>query len=147
MTGQKETAKKAEKAKEEMATLESLAAPIVDWIREHHGPHTEVHISWDHACVKHDGMGIPFPYSETIDNLYDSSATANSKTSRKKYSKVEGNQGTCTSSQSEIFANLKAVFEEAVAFAMQNEVDLTKSEMRRSELIDLVIREATLRKI
>ncbi|GIP57875.1 hypothetical protein [Paenibacillus woosongensis] len=64
MENQKETAAGAtEKAKEEMATLESLAAPIVDWIREHHDPHTEVHISWDHVWVKHDGIGIPFPYS------------------------------------------------------------------------------------
>ncbi|WP_157686450.1 hypothetical protein [Paenibacillus senegalimassiliensis] len=47
--------------------------------------------------------------------------------------------------KSEIFANLKAAFEDAVAFAMQNEVDLTKSEMRRSNLIDLVFQEAARR--
>lgn len=47
-----------------MAELEALAAPLVEWIREHHGPHTEVHISWDHVWVRHDGIGIPFPYSE-----------------------------------------------------------------------------------
>jgi len=44
--------------------LEALAAPIVAWIREHHDPHTEVHISWDHAWVRQDILGVPFPYSE-----------------------------------------------------------------------------------
>ncbi|WP_273483666.1 hypothetical protein [Desulforamulus ruminis] len=47
-----------------MAELEALTTPLVAWIRENHGPHTEVHVSWDYVSVKHDGVGIPFSYSE-----------------------------------------------------------------------------------
>lgn len=47
-----------------MEELESLATPLVEWIRKYHDPHTEIRISWDHACVKHDGIGIPFPYKD-----------------------------------------------------------------------------------
>lgn len=53
-----------EKGREEIAALRELTAPIVEWIRENHSPHTEVHISWDHVWVRHDGIGIPFPYSD-----------------------------------------------------------------------------------
>ena len=49
---------------EDMVELEQLAAPLVEWIRKNHGYHTEVHISADYVCVKHDGMGIPYPISE-----------------------------------------------------------------------------------
>ena len=44
--------------------LKSLATPLVEWIRKNYGYHTEVHISADLVCVKHDGMGIPYPISE-----------------------------------------------------------------------------------
>lgn len=47
-----------------IAELKSLAAPLVEWIIKYHGPHTEIHISWDYVSVKHDEVGIPFPYSE-----------------------------------------------------------------------------------
>ena len=47
-----------------MEELKTLAAPLVEWIRENHGYHTEIHISADLVCVKHDGMGIPYPISE-----------------------------------------------------------------------------------
>lgn len=62
--GKENAANATEKKREEIATLEKLAAPIVKWIREHHGPHTEVHISWDHVWVRQDLLGLPFPYSE-----------------------------------------------------------------------------------
>lgn len=48
----------------ELDTLEALAAPIVEWIRAHHDPHTEVHISWDHVWLRQDILSVPFPYSE-----------------------------------------------------------------------------------
>jgi len=44
--------------------LKALAAPLVNWIRENHGYHTEIHISADYVSVKHDGVGIPYPISE-----------------------------------------------------------------------------------
>lgn len=44
--------------------LKVLATPLVEWVRENHGPHTEICISYDRVQVKHDGTGIPFPYSE-----------------------------------------------------------------------------------
>jgi hypothetical protein len=46
-----------------MEELEILTAPLIDWLRKHHNPHTAIYISWDYVSVKHDGMGIPFPYS------------------------------------------------------------------------------------
>lgn len=53
-----------ENYKEKNDVLEELAAPIVEWIREHHGHHTEVHISWDHVWVRQDSLSLPFPYLE-----------------------------------------------------------------------------------
>lgn len=53
-------------ARAELAELEKLALPIVEWIRDHHDPHTEVHISWDHAWVRQDLLSLPFPYSEGV---------------------------------------------------------------------------------
>lgn len=47
-----------------MAELKALATPLVEWIRKYHGPHTEIHISWDYVAVKQDDVGLPFPYSE-----------------------------------------------------------------------------------
>lgn len=47
-----------------VAEFEALTAPLVAWIREHHDPHTEVTVSWDHAYIKHDGLSVPFPYLE-----------------------------------------------------------------------------------
>lgn len=86
---QKETAESAaDKSKEKIDNLEKLAAPIVDWIREHHGPHTEVHISWDHVWVKQDLLGLPFPYSEDQEPLYNVDSITNPETGRKKYSKI-----------------------------------------------------------
>lgn len=53
------------KAREErIKRLTELAAPLVEWIRENHGPYTEVLVSWDCVSVKHEGAQIPFPYSE-----------------------------------------------------------------------------------
>lgn len=43
-----------------MRELETLAAPLVEWLRENYSPHTDIVISWDHVWVKHDGMGIPY---------------------------------------------------------------------------------------
>lgn len=48
--------------KKAVAELETLATPLIKWIRDNHGPHTEICITWDHVTVKHDGMGLPFPY-------------------------------------------------------------------------------------
>ena len=45
-----------------MTELEALASPLVKWLREQYGPHTEITITWDYVCVKHDGGSIPFPY-------------------------------------------------------------------------------------
>lgn len=47
-----------------LSELKSLAAPLVEWIRKNHGYNTEVHISADFVCVKHDGMSLPFPIIE-----------------------------------------------------------------------------------
>lgn len=47
-----------------VAELEAVAAPLVEWIREKHDPYTEISIMWDRVQVKHEGIGIPFPYSE-----------------------------------------------------------------------------------
>lgn len=47
-----------------MEELKALATPLVNWVRENHGPHTEICISYDHVWVKHDGIGIPYPISE-----------------------------------------------------------------------------------
>ena len=47
-----------------MKELETLAAPLVEWLRVNHGYHTEIHISSDYVSVKHDGFGIPYPISE-----------------------------------------------------------------------------------
>jgi hypothetical protein len=53
-----------EATRAELDALEALTAPLVNWIREHHDPHTELHISWDHVWLRQDLMSIPFPYSE-----------------------------------------------------------------------------------
>ena len=47
-----------------MEELKTLAAPLVEWVRENYGYNTEVHISADFVCVTHDGIGIPYPISE-----------------------------------------------------------------------------------
>lgn len=57
-----QTQEQIQTAKKAMAELETLAAPLVEWIRDNHGPHTEICITWDRVTVKHDGMGLPFPY-------------------------------------------------------------------------------------
>jgi len=49
----------------DVVELEALAAPLVDWIRKYHDPHTQVVVEWDHVWLRHDGASIPFPYSET----------------------------------------------------------------------------------
>lgn len=77
---------KEDKVMTELAAIKELAEPIVNWIREHHGANTEVHISWDYVSVKHDGIGIPFPYSD--ENLFDDSQIANKETGRNKYHKA-----------------------------------------------------------
>ena len=48
----------------ENVELEALAAPLVDWIRKHHDPHTEVRVEWDHVYLWHGGASLPFPYTE-----------------------------------------------------------------------------------
>ena len=42
--------------------LKELAAPLVKWLQENHGPYTEIRITWDRVAVQHDGIGLPFPY-------------------------------------------------------------------------------------
>jgi hypothetical protein len=44
--------------------LKQLAAPLVEWIRKPYGYHTDVVITADYVCVKHDGVGVPYPISE-----------------------------------------------------------------------------------
>lgn len=58
------TPEQIEASRAYLGELETLAAPLVNWIRENHGYHTEVLVSADHVCVKHDGAGIPFPFTE-----------------------------------------------------------------------------------
>ena len=49
---------------DDMKELETLSAPLVDWIRKNYSYHTEVHISADFVGVKHAGIGLPFPITE-----------------------------------------------------------------------------------
>ena len=48
---------------EQMDELKTLAAPLVEWLRKHHNPLTEIRISWEHVEVKQDYCGVPFPCS------------------------------------------------------------------------------------
>jgi hypothetical protein len=47
-----------------MNRLETLAAPLVAWLRENKWPCTSIHITYDRVDVEEHVMGIPFPYSE-----------------------------------------------------------------------------------
>jgi len=49
---------------EDMNELKQLATPLVEWIRKTYGYHTDVVITADYVCVKHDGIGIPYPITE-----------------------------------------------------------------------------------
>jgi len=51
----------------DIVELETMAAPLVNWIRKHHDPHTQIVIEWDHVWLRHDGAGIPFPYLDEQD--------------------------------------------------------------------------------
>lgn len=57
-----QTPEQIQASKKAMAELETLAAPLVEWVRNNHGSHTEICITSDRVTVKHDGMGLPFPY-------------------------------------------------------------------------------------
>ena len=52
------------KSKDLLMELKSLTAPLVGWLRENYGPHTEIDITWDFVAVKHDGIGVPFSVTE-----------------------------------------------------------------------------------
>jgi hypothetical protein len=60
----KQEAAEQEAITQQIKTLEELAAPLVEWIREYYTPYTAVLVSWDSVSVKHEGIRIPFPYSE-----------------------------------------------------------------------------------
>lgn len=51
-------------ADKDLEELKQLAAPLVDYLRKKHHPHTAIVVTDDRAVLLEEMMGVPFPIED-----------------------------------------------------------------------------------